>query len=91
MLGGNDQNMPLDTVECYDPGTDEWSDVAPMSQPRHGLAAVALPSLGLIMAIGGWDGDNLLSSTEIYDISTGKWSATGQMNEARMYHAAAGL
>ena len=91
VLGGNDHNMPLNTVEYYDVDIDEWADVAPMAEPRHGLVAVALPSRGHIMAIGGWDGNRLLCTTEIFDVTTGRWTAGPPMNEGRMYHAAAAV
>ena len=33
-VGGSDGTQELNTVECYDPNTDTWSDVTPMKYRR---------------------------------------------------------
>lgn len=88
VLGGNDHNEPLNTIERYDPDSDEWIDLSPMLERRHGLSAVALHTARQIIAIGGWNGTQLLSSTEIYDIESDTWASSASMHNARMYHAA---
>ena len=64
-IGGFDDNSPLDSVERYDPRTDQWTMVASMSCPRGGVGVDALGSK--IYAVGGHDGTNYLSSVELYD------------------------
>ena len=52
--GGYDGNVFLKTVECYDPGTDTWTLMAPMNVKRSRVALVA--NCGKLYAIGGYDG-----------------------------------
>ena len=52
----------LNSVERYDPETDEWELVASLNVPRRALSAVTLPDG--IYVMGGFDGFNYLSSVE---------------------------
>ena len=52
MSGLNDTNS-LNLVECYDPQTDEWSELTSMAYNRDGHAVTVLD--GLIYAIGNFD------------------------------------
>lgn len=36
-VGGYDGNTFLDSVECYDPDTDAWSEVTNMTSGRSGV------------------------------------------------------
>ncbi len=65
LLGGFDDNSPLDSVEKYNAVTNTWSLVASMSCPRGGVGVAALG--GKIYAVGGHDGTNYLNSVEAYD------------------------
>lgn len=68
VLGGFDDNSPLDCVEKYDPNNNTWTMVANMSCPRGGVGVAALG--GKLYAVGGHDGTNYLSSVEEYDPET---------------------
>ena len=63
----------VDSFFVYDPMTNRWQTLAPLSNPRGsvGLAAVA----GKIHAVGGRGEDqNTVGTHEIYDPATGKWT-----------------
>ena len=65
LLGGFDDNSPLDSVECYNPIENTWTLVGNMSCPRGGVGVTALG--GKVYAVGGHDGTNYLSSVEAFD------------------------
>jgi sulfatase modifying factor 1 len=73
---------PSAVAERYDPATNQWETLNPMSVARPGVAAAVLN--GKIYAIGG-EG---LSSVEIYDPQTGQWSA-GPVLPSEVKHGAA--
>lgn len=52
----------LNSVERYDPETNEWQLIAPLNVARRALSAVTLPDG--IYAMGGFDGFNYLGSVE---------------------------
>ena len=61
----------LKQVECYDPGDNTWSEVAPLLVPRTGACAVTVDDN--IIVIGGTNLKRPLSSCEIYDRNQNKW------------------
>ena len=72
----------LDFVFEYDPATDTWRQLAPLSSPR-GSVGVAVVD-GKIHAIGGRGLDMVTVTThEVYDTSTGKWSKAAPLPTAR--------
>jgi N-acetylneuraminic acid mutarotase len=74
----------LDVVEAYNPRTNTWTTVAPMHEPRAGLAAVTGTD-GRIYAIGGRTQDPTafspmaLATVEAYTPSTNTWSMVAPM------------
>ena len=88
----NGDNNGDNTVEVYNPGTNTWNSVAPMSTNRYGLAAVAVAN-GNIFAIGGVNNNNLspnyLNTVEVYIPGTNTWGAVAPMSTARFGLAAA--
>jgi len=50
---GGETPMLFDAHEVYDIGSNTWSTLGPMAIPRHGVAAVTLPSGGILVAAGG--------------------------------------
>lgn len=52
-VGGRDGASCLRTVECYDPHTNKWTSVAPLTR-RRGSVGVAVAN-GYLYAIGGQD------------------------------------
>jgi kelch-like protein 1/4/5 len=70
-----------ETVERYDPKTDQWTTVAPMSLPRDAVGICTLG--GMVYACGGYDGQSYLSVCEKYDPQTGEWNDVSPLNVGR--------
>ena len=68
-------------MERYDPVTDTWTCLAPMSTRRstHDVAVID----GMLFAVGGNDGSSSLNSTEKYDPETNKWTPVVSMSTRR--------
>jgi N-acetylneuraminic acid mutarotase len=85
VLGGEDEDDILASVERYDPDQDTWVYVTPMTTVRNGVAAAVLD--GRIIAVGGTrEGPhdiNTLRSCESYDPVADKWEALPDMATAR--------
>uniref|UniRef100_A0A8C0W2X9 BTB domain-containing protein n=1 Tax=Castor canadensis TaxID=51338 RepID=A0A8C0W2X9_CASCN len=70
-----------DCVERYDPKTDSWSTVAPLSVPRD---AVAVCPLGdKLYVVGGYDGRSYLNTVESYDAQKNEWKEEVPVNIGR--------
>lgn len=60
------------TLPRYDPKTDAWTTVAPLSVPRD---AVGICPLGdRLYAVGGYDGHTYLATVESYDAQNNEWT-----------------
>jgi len=68
-VGGKNVSGRKNIAERYDPETNTWEILSPMSEARHGVASAVLN--GKVYAIGGQG----LSSVEVYDPSTESWSS----------------
>ncbi|KAG9493805.1 kelch repeat and BTB domain-containing protein 11 [Eleutherodactylus coqui] len=71
--GSGDKAKLCDQVFCYNPLTDTWDKVRPLSQPRSQLKLVALD--GYLYAIGG----ECLFTVEKYDPRLDRWSAVASL------------
>ncbi|XP_070615981.1 kelch-like protein 4 [Erythrolamprus reginae] len=70
-----------DCVERYDPKTDTWTTVAPLSVPRD---AVGICTLGdRLYAVGGYDGHTYLNTVESYDAQNNEWTEEVPVNVGR--------
>ncbi|NXA57140.1 KLHL4 protein, partial [Nothocercus julius] len=70
-----------DCVERYDPKTDAWTTVAPLSVPRD---AVGICPLGdRLYAVGGYDGHTYLNTVESYDAQNNEWTEEVPVNIGR--------
>ena len=59
----------------YDPKTDQWTIIAPMSCPRD---SVGLCPLGdRLFSVGGYDGMQYLNDVECYDPGANEWIKVG--------------
>ena len=88
VLGGN--NPSEDTVLCYKPASNSWSQVASMNTERGCLCAVAHD--GFVFAFGGKDRNkHILNSAEKYDPDLDSWVNIASMNEKRVAASAAVL
>ena len=68
-------------VECYDPKTNRWTMVPPMSTRRKHLGCAVFNNM--IYAVGGRDDCTELSSAERYSPATKQWSPIVAMSSRR--------
>lgn len=72
-VGGSPAGCP-DAVEIDpSPATGQWSDVAPMLQPRQETAVVAME--GLVYVLGGFTLVGTTDLAEVYDPEADEWRA----------------
>lgn len=71
-VGGWCSGDAIASVERFDPQTNDWKMVAPMSKRRCGVGVAVLNDL--LYAVGGHDGQSYLNSIERYDPQTNQWS-----------------
>ena len=81
--GGDYQ--PMSSVDCYDPETDTWSQMANMNIARYGHSLVSL--YGKMYAIGGADAD----SVEVYDPDNNTWTLLQHKLDGRVDGTGAGI
>jgi len=76
--GGFTEDGVTDSVEGYDPATEEWHDLPPLSAARceHGMVAV---QKHLLVAGGSNEDGEELASVEIFDFEAQAWSALAPM------------
>lgn len=72
-VGGWCSGDAISSVERFDPESNEWTLVAPMSKRRCGVGVAVLDNL--LYAVGGHDGTSYLNSVERYDPQTNQWSS----------------
>ena len=75
----------LSSVQRYDPASNSWSTVAPMSTARTLCSAFVVDGC-MYAAGGGTDEDGVVAEVEKYDPATDTWSAVAAMNTARAAH-----
>ena len=64
-VGGHDGTSYLNSIERYDPQTNQWSaEVAPTSSCRTSVGVAVLD--GFLYAVGGQDGVSCLNHVERY-------------------------
>ena len=82
--GYNPQDGDLSSVECFDPSTRVWSNIAALSTARYCLAVAVLGDK--LYAIGGADSQyQPLSSVECLDLSVpnSQWTTVAPMTTPR--------
>src|SRR5206468_2500841 len=85
IAGGTDGSGVLDTVDIYDPVTNNVSAAGTLSTPRAGLSMTRLLDAKILIA-GGFNGSAELASAEVFDPQTGTFAATGSMATPRRDH-----
>ncbi|CAL1267914.1 unnamed protein product [Larinioides sclopetarius] len=91
-FGGFENNVPLNSVEKYDPDSNKWSFVSPMKVGRGGVGAAALGRY--IYAIGGHNATHYLNTVEIYDVQNDRYSPSFKWKSGPVisdYRAGAGV
>ena len=72
VAGGYNYEKVFQSVFCYDPFSNTWTEVASMNKRRRGHSLVNLD--GLLYAIGGGnDDEGFLDNMEFYDPDTNTW------------------
>ena len=70
-----------DTVQRYNPSTNSWSLVAPLSSRRSSVCLVT--DTHYLYSIGGLGDDDFLSAVERYDPKLNTWTQMAPMSEKR--------
>lgn len=84
VAGGDPWQTVARSVECFDPATGQWSNVASMHTPRMDFCMVS--THGKLFAIGGYNFEGLeLTNVECFDPSTGTWAEHSTLSTAREY------
>ncbi|HKX32081.1 MAG TPA: M36 family metallopeptidase [Blastocatellia bacterium] len=68
-------------VRKYDPATDTWSELPPMSAPRFSHNAAIIE--GKLYVAGGSGPTGNVTGGEVYDFQTGQWSPMAPPNRVR--------
>ena len=76
------QGIILDTVEAYDPSTDEWSQLAPLPRPVSDHAMVAFDGKLYVIA-GARSAARTVNTLQIYDPALDEWSFGAPIPGAR--------
>ena len=96
--GISPRSSTLNSVERFDPITNAWESLSPMSTARRGAAAAVLD--GKLYVAGGCGPDtkfgadsdlNCLSTVERYDPSTNAWESVASMSKGRWQLALCGF
>jgi len=81
IAGGFNGQECLNTAECFDPKTRQWTMIAPMRNRRSGIGVVAHD--GLVYAVGGFNGITRMNNGEKYNPVTNSWSNITEMYSPR--------
>ncbi|XP_068096221.1 influenza virus NS1A-binding protein [Hyperolius riggenbachi] len=80
--GGYNREECLRTVECYDPGTNDWTFLSPMKTPRARFQMSVL--MGDLYVVGGSNGQSDdLSCGEKYDPKANTWTPVAELRTNR--------
>jgi N-acetylneuraminic acid mutarotase len=80
-IGGTNGGAPLNTVEMYNPQTNQWTTETPMPTARSGFAIAVY--YNKIYVIGGTVGNGFVGNTEVYDPVTNTWQTKTSMPTPR--------
>ncbi|XP_055071012.1 kelch-like protein 9 isoform X1 [Misgurnus anguillicaudatus] len=83
-VGGRNATGEIDSVECYNLNKNEWSFVAPMSEPHYGHAGTVHGDLMFVS--GGITRDAFQKELLCYDPDRDVWSRRADMMELRGLH-----
>lgn len=84
-------SLPLNVAELFDPGTETWSSIAPLPQPRLSPAAAVEGGRIRVLGGGGLGTDVATRTHQVYDIASGQWSLDTEMPRGRVNAAAVAL
>ena len=81
IAGGFNGQECLNTAECFDPKTRQWTMIAPMRNRRSGIGVIAHD--GYVYAVGGFNGITRMNNGEKYNPTTNSWSNITEMYSPR--------
>ncbi|EYC43345.1 hypothetical protein Y032_0497g2508 [Ancylostoma ceylanicum] len=89
VVGGENETGALNKLECYDPITDEWTELAPMREARSRPTAIFRS--GMLYVFGGAEGrfSYKRTSMEVYNPKSNRWKGCPPLREKRDYSFAA--
>ena len=91
VTGGTNLGTTETNADVFDPATNLWSAVAPISTARSRHQSTTLAN-GSVLVTGGLDGPSaLLASAELYNPTTNAWTPAGTMSSVRYQHTATSL
>lgn len=80
-----------DTVELFDPKSNQWKPAAPMAQARNWHTATLLDDGRVLVTGGAREQKSHLATAELYDPVKNAWSAAPPMAQSRCLHQAVKL
>ena len=81
IAGGFNGQECLNTAECFDPKTRQWTMIAPMRNRRSGIGVIAHD--GFVYSVGGFNGITRMNNGEKYNPMTNSWSNITEMYSPR--------
>jgi len=66
VVGGRSGTAYLNTVQAYNPATQSWGSMKPVTTARAGLGPALVNSEGRLYAVGGGNASNVLGTNERY-------------------------
>lgn len=70
--------IAIASAELYDPATDTFQAISPMTEPRSGHTATLLPS-GEVLIVGGWGPQHRIATAELYDPQARSFRTIGSL------------
>ncbi|KAL0321804.1 UNVERIFIED_CONTAM: B2 protein [Sesamum calycinum] len=83
IFGGVHDGVWYDTVESYNPMSNQWVKQPSLNQKKGSLAGVSI--YDKIFAIGGGNGVECFSDVELFDLNIGRWISTQSMLEKKLF------
>ncbi len=80
-IGRTEDSPPLTelaTAEVYDPATNSWVSIEPMTKGAAGFQVMRLPD-GPILLVQSWNSDGATANIESFDPATGSFSSVGEL------------
>src|SRR5262249_26034988 len=90
IAGGDNSASPSNTIEIFDPFSENFTFAGTLSSARtkHAMAVLAD---GRVLIVGGFGGTNPVASSDIFDPSSGNVTAGPSLATARYGHSATTL
>lgn len=82
VMGGHDGASSIASCEQYDAGTDTWTPMSPLREPRSDLSAAV--AMGAVFTMGGINlRGTCVNTVEVFNQNTRRWQSAAPMPNAR--------